>query len=88
MHAAASPHVHVPSVPQLSARMVSHAWQTEPPTPHAIIDCGRHDAPEQQPLAQLVALHPEHTPSVHISPAGQTEQSRPALPHALVSLPG
>jgi len=50
-------------------------------------DCGRHVAPEQQPLGQLSGSHPEHTPALHVSPVGQREHASPAAPHAAGSLP-
>jgi hypothetical protein len=56
--------------------------------PHAIIECGKHELPVQQPVAQVVPLHPEHTPSVQNSPVAHCEQARPALPHAIGSVPG
>lgn len=88
MHAAPSPHAHVPSIAQLSERMASHVWQTEPLAPHAIGDCGKHIEPVQQPFMHVVASHPLHAPAVHVSPVGQGEHARPALPHAVGSVPG
>lgn len=46
-----------------------------------------HVAPEQQPLAQLVALQLLHTPAVQVALTGQLSQVSPAVPQALAVFP-
>jgi hypothetical protein len=87
-HATPSPHAHAPSVPHPSERIASHARQTEPSAPQAIADCGKQDAPEQHPSAQLAASQPEQLPAAHVWPLGHLEQARPAAPQASLALPG
>jgi hypothetical protein len=87
-HAVPSPHAHAPSGPQRSARIASHTRQTDPATPHALADCGKQEAPEQQPFGQLAASQPEQLPARHVSPVGHDEHASPALPHAAASFPG
>jgi hypothetical protein len=45
-------------------------------------------APEQQPLGQLVALQPLHTPPTQLCPPGQASQAPPPLPQEAALLPG
>jgi hypothetical protein len=55
-----------PPLVQRSARSGSHAWQAAPWVPHEVADAGLQVAPEQQPLGQVVALQPEHTPPAQV----------------------
>jgi hypothetical protein len=45
-----------------------------------------HVGPEQQPLAQVVELHPMHTPPEHVAPP-QFAQAVPAEPQAVLEFP-
>lgn len=88
MHAGPSPHAHVPSSAHTSARIGSHVLHTPPAAPHAMGDGCRQLAPEQHPPGQVALLQPLQTPASHVSPAAHTSHARPALPHAITSVPG
>ena len=70
-----------PLAEQLSARVASQAAQTAPPRPQVDVPGMLHVAPEQQPLAQLVALQLLQTPAVQVALTGQVSQASPAVPH-------
>jgi len=56
-------------VEQLSASAALHATHEEPALPQLESERGMlHEAPAQQPIGQLTALHapPLHAPTVHI----------------------
>lgn len=61
-----------------------------PLVPHALSAVpDRHVEPEQQPVGQVIALHPVQVPDpVHVSPAGQAWQAMPVVPQSLVLVPG
>jgi hypothetical protein len=44
-------------------------------------------APEQQPVAQFIELHPVQTPATQFWFAGHVEQSEPCAPHIASMLP-
>jgi hypothetical protein len=64
--AAAPPQLQVPLAEQPSARVASQPTQTAPPLPQVASAGGLQVAPEQQPLGQLVALHPLQCPAVQV----------------------
>lgn len=84
-HGGPEPHAHAPRA-QLSERP-SQAMQAAPAVPHALVDGVAHVAPEQQPLAQLVALQLVHTPLAHVPPVPQFAHAVPPVPHAVALLP-
>lgn len=86
-HVAESPQLHVPSAAHPSERDASQTRHAAPGGPHAMGERAEHVAPEQHPLGQLAASHPLQAPAVQLSPSGHGAQARPALPHALASLP-
>ena len=57
-----------PAVEQLFARVGSQVTQADPLDPHAVMSDGVQVAPEQQPLGQLAALQPLHTPAEQLWP--------------------
>ena len=61
-HAGLVPQRHSPEVVQRLARVTSQVTQAAPLTPQAATVAVEQVAPEQQPLGQLVALQPLHTP--------------------------
>lgn len=79
------PHAHAPAT-QPSERP-SHATQAAPAVPHALCEGVAHVVPEQQPLAQLVALQLAHAPLAHVPPAPQLAHAVPPVPHAVALLP-
>jgi hypothetical protein len=85
VHAAPVPQRQAP-LAQPSAIVGSHATQAAPPLPHAPAAGERQLAPEQQPLAQVIALQSVQTPALH-DPDGQAWQAAPAVPQALGSVP-
>ena len=81
------PQAQLPPAAQPSARVVSQPTQTAPPLPQVATDALLQVAPEQQPLAQLVALQPLQRPAPQVWPAGQTSQALPPAPHESAVLP-
>jgi hypothetical protein len=87
LHTGPPPQLHAPPAEQESARAVSQPTHTAPPLPQAATDGVLQVLPEQQPLGQLVALHPLHTPPVHTCPAGHTPHAAPPAPHDAAVVP-
>jgi len=66
-----------------------HAVHDSPPVPHALAEGGIVQlAPEQHPVAQVVALQLAHVPPLHATPVGQVAQVPPETPHAVGLVPG
>ena len=65
-----APHAQVPSAPQWSARLASHAAHAPPPLPHATSDGVWQLAPWQQPAPQEEASHTQ-APFAHRCPDWQ-----------------
>jgi len=84
-HALCPPHVQSPAAEQPSAAIAPHAMHAPPPAPHVDADGTLQVVPVQHPLGHMQLLH---APAAQVSPAGQEEQVRPALPHVLATLPG
>jgi hypothetical protein len=83
------PHWQAPEVEQLSASVVLHATQAEPPVPQ-LVNVGdmSHVDPEQQPPAQPDELQsPGHVPPLH-EPVLHATHAAPPLPHMAVIVPG
>lgn len=86
LQAAPPPQRQAPLV-QLSAVALLQAVHTAPDVPQAPSD-GVWQVPfEQQPVAQLAALQPEHVCAVQVCPPGQAWQATPPVPQAAVWLP-
>ena len=81
------PQAQAPLAEQLSAFVVSQAVQVAPPLPQVEVPGMLQVAPEQQPLAQLVALQLLQTPAVQVALTGQLSQVSPAVPQALAVIP-
>lgn len=64
-----APQRHSPISEQLSAREGSQVTHAAPPDPHADADPVVQVEPEQQPLAQLIAVQSPHAPPEQIRPA-------------------
>ncbi len=86
-HAAAPPQVQPPLAEQPSA-LDPQLVHVAPAVPQAVADGVVHVLPAQQPLGQLVALHPLHAPLLQVWPFGHMVHVPPAAPHAFGSLPG
>ena len=67
--------------------MASHPTQTAPPLPQLVSDGALQIAPAQQPVGQLVALHPLQCPAVQVWPAGQVVHALPPPPHDVTLSP-
>lgn len=79
-HGPPVPHEHAPAVHR--SERTSQAMHTLPPVPHAATVGGdEHVAPEQQPLAQLVALQLVQAPPAHVLPPVHVAQAAPPEPH-------
>jgi hypothetical protein len=81
------PHWQTPLEVQMLARTLSHAMQAAPFAPQVLRPCRLQVDPEQQPPAQVPALHPLQTPLVHDSEPGQLWQVAPPLPQAVERSP-
>jgi hypothetical protein len=81
------PHWQAPRSEQRSALAGSQAMQTEPRAPHAETERTLQVAPEQQPPAQLVLLHPLQAPSWQVCGDGQASHADPAPPQLESLLP-
>jgi hypothetical protein len=65
-----------------------HETHAPPGAPHALADVGRTQmVPEQQPVAQVVALQPAQTPAAQLWPLGHAWHCAPPAPHVPGSLP-
>jgi hypothetical protein len=86
LHAGPVPHLQLPA--EQMSPVAPHDTHAAPERPHAV-DAPEvlHVSPEQQPLGQLAAVQPLHTPPVHVCPAAQPSQTPPAAPHDAVVLP-
>jgi hypothetical protein len=74
---------------QLSAVRRSHTVQVPPAVPHESTIAGLQVPFSQQPLGQLVAVHPPmHAPPSQLAPAMHVEQAPPVVPQALLAEPG
>jgi hypothetical protein len=80
-HAAPEPQVQLPPAEQPSAAFASQPTQVAPPVPQVVREGGLQVAPEQQPLGQLLGVHPLHAPFVQVWPPGQGWQAPPPAPH-------
>jgi hypothetical protein len=82
------PHVQAPLAEHVSAEVALHALQATAPTPHVMNADGWHVEPEQQPIAQLVDVHPlQAPPGVQVCGLGHDSHAPPPLPQSLVVLP-
>lgn len=77
-----------PPPEQASARFGSQLTHALPSSPQVVKAEGLQVAPEQQPEAQLVALHPLHAPLPQDCPCGHAWHAAPPAPHAVGSFPG
>lgn len=84
-HAGPEPQRHSP--PEHVLARSSHAKHASPAVPHAAIEGGAHVAPLQQPLGQVAAEHPEHTPELHVDDEGHSAHVEPPTPHASLVVP-
>jgi len=85
-HAGLPPQLQPPALEQLSAIDGSHGTQAAPADPQVVVDADAHVAPEQQPIAQILASQPAHTPPVQAAPA-QFWQAAPPVPQLALLVP-
>ena len=86
-HAAPLPHVQAPAGEQPSA-FAPHALHAPPFAPHAIAEGLTHIEPEQQPLGQVVELHPAQLPALQTCGEGHDWHAAPPAPQTPATLPG
>lgn len=83
--AALPPHVHLPCAEHPSAFVLSHATQALPPAPHVVRLAAWQSLPVQHPSGHAQLLQ---APALHASPDLHAWHATPALPQALVMVPG